>query len=232
MITPAIKLYQFPTSPFCEKVRRILNFKQLDFETFDVPRADVGKFTQVSPVGKFPAIDHNGQGVHDSTDIAYYLERTFPAPALMPANPRDAALAHVLEDWADESLYFYELVMRLGWEHNAAQAAAAFAPTMPGLSDGQVVERLVAGVGAITRPQGLGRKSHDEIVVDARRHMIALDYMLLEREWLVGAAISLADIAVVSQINALMGAIEFKAIVNKLPRIVAWNGRVTRLAPP
>lgn len=227
-----ITLYQFPTSPFCEKIRRALNFKRLGFSIVDVPRADVGRFSHVSPIGKFPAIDDDGTAVHDSSDILLYLERTTPHPPLFPTNPRDAALAHIVEDWADESLYFYELIMRLGWEHNAVRALPAFAATMPGLSNEDILARLAAGVDAITRPQGLGRKSRDEIVTDARRHMHALDAMLKDAEWLVGDALSIADIAVVSQLRALLGATEIVAIVDDLPRIRAWEERVDRIAPP
>lgn len=227
-----ITLYQFPTSPFCEKIRRVLNFKGLDFSIVDVPRAEVGRFAHASPIGKFPAIDHDGTTVHDSTEIALYLERIAPHPPLVPADARNAALAHVVEDWADESLYFYELIMRLGWEHNAVHAIPAFAVTMPGLSDEDILARLATGVEAMTRPQGLGRKSRDEIIADARRHMLALDAMLHNAEWLVGDAISIADIAVVSQLRALLGATEIVEIVNGLPRIGEWEARVSGIAPP
>ncbi|PKP98372.1 MAG: hypothetical protein CVT74_11215 [Alphaproteobacteria bacterium HGW-Alphaproteobacteria-13] len=226
-----ITLYQFPTSPFCEKIRRILHFKRIAFSIVDVPRVAVADYASVSPNGKFPAIDHDGQAVQDSTDIAHYIERHFPTPPLIPEDPREAALCHVIEDWADESLYFYELVMRLGWESNAVRSVPAFARTMPGLSDEEVLSRLLLGVRAITQPQGLGRKAEAEIVADVERHIAALNAMLEGRDWLAGSRISLADIAVTSQIQALRGAQEATAIIDSFPRIGKWEERVAGLAP-
>lgn len=227
-----IILYQFPTSPFAEKVRRILHFKGLAFDIVNVPRAEVQRFSHISASGKFPAIDHDGAAVQDSTAIAHHIEQHFPDPPLIPQGSRDAALAHVIEDWADESLYFYELVMRLGWRHNAVHAAPAFAATMPGLSNEEVLERLGQGVEAITRPQGLGRKTPEEIVADVHRHLLSLDAMLRGHEWLVGSALSLADIAVTSQLRALLGAEEVVRIAETLPAVTDWEERVSRLAPP
>lgn len=227
-----ITLYQFATSPFCEKIRRILHFKGLSYAIVDVPRSAVADHATVSPNGKFPAIDDGGHAVQDSTDIAHHLERRFPDPALIPADPREAALCHIIEDWADESLYFYELVMRLGWEGNAIRAVPAFAPTMPGLPDDEVLSRLLLGARAITGPQGLGRKTEMDIIADVGRHIAALDAMLVGRDWLAGSRISLADIAVASQLRALDGAREAAEIVDRFPVVRQWEERVARLAPP
>lgn len=99
-----ITLYQFSTSPFAEKVRRALNYKGLDFEIREVGRAKVaqGDYGHVSPTGKFPAIQDGDTAVWDSTDILYHLEAAHGGPSLIPAVARDAALAHAIEEWADE----------------------------------------------------------------------------------------------------------------------------------
>src|SRR5438067_3434843 len=130
-----ITLYQFATSPFSEKVRRALNYKQLGFEVHEVDRAAAaaGKYGHVSASGKFPALEHDGQAILDSTDILEHLDRAFPERPVLPADARDRALAHVIEDWADESLYFYEMTMRLAWPHNLDAALDEFAQGMPGI---------------------------------------------------------------------------------------------------
>ena len=72
-----ITLYQFATSPFTEKVRRALAYKQLPYTVHEVERAAVpaGKYAGISATGKFPAIDHDGTVVWDSTDILDYLDK-------------------------------------------------------------------------------------------------------------------------------------------------------------
>ena len=155
-----ITLYQFATSPFTEKVRRALAFKGLAYDIHEVDRAAVpaGQYVHISPTGKFPAIDHDGQGVWDSTDIVLHLDRAFPDPPLIPMISRDAALAHVLEDWADESLYFYEMTMRLAWAHNLDPSLDEFSAGMPGVPREHLKTAILEGVGALTKAQGLGRK--------------------------------------------------------------------------
>jgi len=227
-----LTLYQFPTSPFCEKVRRILNYKKIDFRTIDVPRREVARFSTISKTGKFPAIDLDGTTVFDSTDIAYFIEGRFPSPPLLSSKPHEAAMIHVLEDWADESLYFYELAVRLSWRHNFEKKAVfEFLPTMPWLDLKEAVETVPAMVHEAVTRQGLGRKPVEMIVQDVHRHFQSLDGFLSAGEWLGGAEFSLADIAVAVQVNAILYAGEAEALVVQFPRITDWLLRVDALAP-
>lgn len=226
-----ITLYQFPTSPFCEKVRRMLGFKHLAYEIVNVPRGGVQNYRDVSPIGKFPAITCNGRSVHDSTDIAEFLDEIAPTQRLIPVDPYSRALAHVIEDWADESLYFYEIEMRLAWRHNLPRAIPAFAATMPGLSETEVTERLAGAAKQFTTAQGLGRKSPADVIKDAQRHFAAIDGLLGNRDWLVGDMLSVADLAVACQVNALRYAEECEAMIGERPAVLAWLARVASTAP-
>jgi len=227
-----LTLYQFPTSPFCEKVRRILNYKRIEFKIIDVPRREIDKFKAISSTGKFPAIEYNGTTVFDSTDIAYFLERLVPLPPLIPTDPHQAAMVHVLEDWADESLYYYELAVRLSWRHNFEKKAIfEFLPTLPWLDFDEAARTIPAMVGEAVARQGLGRKPAEMIVNDVRRHFEALDGFLSAGEWLGAREFSLSDIAVAVQVRAILYAAEAEAIVAQFPRIAEWLSRVNSLAP-
>ena len=87
-----ITLYQFKTSPFTEKVRRAMNYKNIAFEVVEVERAKVGegKYADVSPTGKFPCIKDGDQAVWDSTDIILHIEK-MGDNQLVPSDPRAAA---------------------------------------------------------------------------------------------------------------------------------------------
>ena len=63
----------------------------------------------------------DGQTVPDSTDIISELERRFPEPSLEPVDPGARAAVKVLEDWADEVLYFYSVYLRWCNEENYAR---------------------------------------------------------------------------------------------------------------
>ncbi|MCY4025734.1 MAG: glutathione S-transferase family protein [Acidobacteria bacterium] len=228
-----ITLYQFSTSPFAEKVRRALNYKGLDFEIREVGRAKVaqGDYGHVSPTGKFPAIQDGDTAVWDSTDILYHLEAAHGGPSLIPAVARDAALAHAIEEWADESLYFYEMTMRLTWEHNLDAALDEFARTLPAVPKPQLKTLIVEATTQLTRAQGVGRKPRDQVVADVERHFDALDALLDGRSWLVGNALSIADLAVVAQVNALRYAEEAQAALARTNQVSGWIDRVDEAAP-
>lgn len=228
-----IVLYQFATSPFAEKVRRALDYKRIDYTIEDVVRRDVagGRYAAVSKTGKFPAIDHDGHAVWDSTDIIRHLDEAFPDRPLIPADPRDAAMAHVIEDWADESLYFYEMTMRLAWPHNLESGIDEFAKTLPAMPRDQIKKIIQDGVTALVRAQGVGRKPDNQVVADARRHFLALDALLEGKDWLAGPSLSIADIAVIAQVKALLYAAEARAILATTRSVKPWMDRVDHLAP-
>jgi glutathione S-transferase len=228
-----ITLYQLATSPFTEKVRRALAYKGLDYETHEVARSAVpeGRYARVSPTGKFPALDHDGQAVWDSTDIIRHLDVAFPDRPLIPADAEAAALAHVFEDWADESLYFYEITMRLAWAHNLEAALDEFALSMPGLPRDALKARILEAAGALTQAQGLGRKPREQVVADLHRHVAALDQLLTGKPWLVGGVVSVADLAVAAQVNALLYAEEARAALGSTDNIRRWLARLDEVAP-
>ena len=227
-----ITLYQFKTSPFTEKVRRALNYKSIAFDVVEVQRAAVpeGKYAYVSPTGKFPCIKDGDKAVWDSTDIIHHIE-AMGDNKLVPADARDAALAHAIEEWADESLYFYEMTMRLAWEHNLELALDEFAETLPAVPKEQIKELVMTGVGQLTQAQGVGRKPREQVVADCERHIAALEAMLEGRDWLIGDALSYADLAVIAQVNALLYAQEARAAVEKTKNIKPWMARIDAIAP-
>ena len=90
-------LHQYHMSPYNEKLQRMLNLKGVDYETRTWRIADRGKVLKINPIGKLPALEHDGKIVCDSTDAAHYIEATFPEPALIPAEPALRGRVHVLE---------------------------------------------------------------------------------------------------------------------------------------
>src|SRR4051812_31570057 len=114
-------LHQFAISPFCDKIRRVLHVKRVPYEVREVPLFDAitPRLRRVNPAGKVPCLQDGDRIVADSTDIAHYVEERWPDPPLVPRDPAARATCHVLEDWADESLYFYEVLLRFTRPDNA-----------------------------------------------------------------------------------------------------------------
>jgi len=222
-----ITLYQFEISPFCDKVRRILHWKKQPYVVREVPMKEA--FTaikKVNPIGKLPCLEHDGRFIADSTDIAYYLETQFPDPPLLPRDPKLRALCHIFEDWADESLYFYEMRLRFTVPHNARKhipLLTAHDPAWMKTAAKLVVPRMMRGILA---KQGLGRKPLEMVVRDLERHLDAVSGWLGSGEWLVGDALSLADLSVFAEFACIRDTEEGGRAFETRPSVAAWMARV------
>jgi glutathione S-transferase len=221
-------VHQYRISPFCDKIRRILHYKGVAYEVAEVPPSRTPWVRRKNPAGKLPFIEHDGKVVGDSTNIAHYLEEVFPEPPILPPGARQRALVHLFEDWADESLYFYEMRLRFTLPHNAErwlpelmwkESAAVRALTTP------LVPKLI---GRQLNSQGLGRKSLDTVLGDLDRHLDALAGWLDDAPWLVGDRLSLADIAVYSQLHCIDGTSEGSERIRARRPLATWMESVAR----
>ncbi len=228
-----IVLYQLEESPFCDKIRRALAWKRVPYAVREVPMLEaLTRLRRVNPIGKVPALEVDGRVVADSTDIAYYLEQRWPEPPLLPRDPTERALCHFLEDWADESLYWYELRLRFTFARNRARWTSAILA-----HDGALMRRagapvLARGIRRLCAAQGVGRKPEDMVLRDVDRHLDALVAWLAGKAWLVGSALSLADLAVFAQLRCIDGAEEGHARIAARPAVVEWMARVAAATSP
>ena len=218
-------LYQYWISPFCDKVRRAMKLKGMAWDIVEVPILPPGKYKHISPSGKFPAVDFGGTIIIDSTDIIRHLDEITPEPRLIPTDPLNRADALILEDWADESLYFFDLTMR-SWPQNAARFVDDLLHIETGLKK-SIMGRFIPGaLSKVAKTQGLGRKSMAQVTAELARHYDGIDAKLTGRDWLVGDSITIADIAVRAMVFVLDRTIEGKALHDARPAMAAWALRV------
>jgi glutathione S-transferase len=88
----------------CGKIRKVLAFKGLPYriEEYGGLRGILPR--RLSSAGKLPVLDYGDLRLSDSSAIARALDARHPSPPLVPSS-LDPHLVHLLEDWADESLY-------------------------------------------------------------------------------------------------------------------------------
>ncbi len=98
-------LYHFVACPYCEKTRRALRFKGLEWESHEVPPDDRTDVVTASEQEKVPVLVDDGAVIVDSTDIFSYLEDKYPEPPLYPGEARERALAEVMDEFADGPLH-------------------------------------------------------------------------------------------------------------------------------
>ena len=103
------KLYEHPFSPYVQKVKIALYEKNVAFEV-EVPDAFSGaptEYAKTNPRLEVPTLVDDGFAIFDSTIILDYIEEKWPAPALLPASPRERARVRMIEDICDT---YYEAI--------------------------------------------------------------------------------------------------------------------------
>jgi glutathione S-transferase len=95
-------LYDNAVSPFARKVRLVLDFKGVPYETVDgLVKANRDALAAVNGRVEVPALLHDGSAIVNSSDIVAYLERVFPERPVYPASPTAWARARAWERCAD-----------------------------------------------------------------------------------------------------------------------------------
>jgi glutathione S-transferase len=98
-----LKLYDFKSSPNCQRVKVVLEEKKLPYETVNIDlRAGAQKtpdYLKINPYGKVPALADGDTVLYESCIINEYLDEKYPTPRLMPADPAVRAKARILIDF-------------------------------------------------------------------------------------------------------------------------------------
>lgn len=95
-----LKLYGFPLSNYYNKVKLTLLEKGVPFEEVLVGFGTEGKAGK-SPLGKVPYIETEQGFLCESQAIVDYIEARWPTPALIPADPWQAAKVRELIAYCD-----------------------------------------------------------------------------------------------------------------------------------
>lgn len=104
-----MKIYGVPLSVHTRKVIVAARIKQIPYQVVPVvpvvPDNPPPNWRVISPTGLIPAIEHDGYVLPDSTAILLYLERISAEPALLPADVHDYGRALFLDAWAGGALF-------------------------------------------------------------------------------------------------------------------------------
>jgi glutathione S-transferase len=98
-----IKLYDFKSSPNCQRVKIVLAEKDLSYDIVPIDlRAQEQKtpdYLKLNPYGKVPVLTDDGTVLYESCIINEYLEEKYPKPPLLPQEPGKRAKARILIDY-------------------------------------------------------------------------------------------------------------------------------------
>lgn len=171
-----IRLYHFPLSPFCRKVRLTLAEKRLEVELVEERYWDPSPdFLRRNPAGKVPVLKVENRVLTESQAICEWLEESVPQPALMPRDPDGRHEVRRLCAWFDDKFH-NEVTSKLLYER---------------------VNKKVMGQGyPDSRNVKLG-------AVQIKAHLEYMNQILEQRRWLAGDQMSLADFTAAAHLSCL-----------------------------
>lgn len=162
-------------SPFVRKVRAFLAEKGQPYRHEPVnPFAPPEGWRETSPLGRIPVLRDGERVINDSSVICQYLERRFPRPALYPSDDYELARALWIEEYMDGGVV----------------------PATGGkLFRALVLDPLLTGKPPDEAAEAAARECWEQ---EAAPMLDYLEACLGDREWFVGASLSIADLAVAS----------------------------------
>jgi len=219
-------LHQWEVSPFCGKVRRMLDEKGIPYKRKNYNGALVPLAAKLSRVGKLPVLDINNERVIGSDKIAVYLDKEFPDTVqLIPRDPVLKAQMTIYQDWADASLYWYNFYFRLKYDDAWTKTAALFAEGRPTYE--KAIVKLVGRKQYMKQlnGQGLGRYPKPKVEADFINLMEQLSTTLATNKWLVGESKTIADIAVASHLHEIKRTSHMAKELTARPALNNWLDR-------
>ena len=223
---PKVVLHQWEMSPFCNKVRMCLRHKGLDYSVTNYNGLLATRASTLSKVGKLPVLEWDGERVQDSGRIAEFLDRKVAAKPLYPKQRRDLAEARYWEDWAGQSLYFYEIYFRMLDPVSLERGLDLVAEGRPGWERSVLKFVFKRRYPRKLKEQGLARMERAEVEKRFFTLLEDLDALLDGREYLVGGAASIADFSVAGQLDELLRTSDLAPRVLGYPRLKAWLARL------
>ncbi len=222
---PEVVLHQWEMSPFCNKVRRCLAHKGIEYQVIDYNGLEARKAASLSAVGQLPVLDYDGKRIQDSTRILEFLEEKHPSPPLYPTDPTLLARVRFWDDWAAQSLYFYEIYFRMLDPASMERALDLICSGRPRWE--RAVMKLVfhRRYPKKLAQQGLGRLPPDEVERKFFTLVDGLETLLAQSDWLVGDQRTMADLSVAAQLDELLRTSDLRARIRERKRLTEWIAR-------
>ena len=211
-----IVLHHYPLSPFAEKVRAVLGFKQLAWKSVTIP-AVMPKPDVVALTGgyrKTPILQIGRDVYCDTALICDVLEHLQPAPTLYPAQAK--GLARVLAQWADTTLFWSSMA----YNFQPKGAAAVFANAAPEAAQAFGADRAAMRGGA-------PRQNPGDAAAAYKSYLRRLADMLDAQDYLLGEAPCIADFAAYHPLWFTRTQVPVLAdILSSTPAVLAWMDRL------
>ncbi len=196
-----ITLYQFRHSAFCLKTRMALHAKKLQYRVEEVTPG-IGQFEifKISGQKQLPIIvDDNDQIVNDSSIICEYINKKNDHNPLYPEDPLLLAQCKLIENWADTTMATTckKALIKSAVENPQLRTALLpdeIPPSVRGIVDKLPFKNLTKISNIVLSPK-------DNL--ELQKILETLSKSLINKKYLIGDTLSVADIAIAAQLSLL-----------------------------
>ena len=212
-----IILHHYPTSPFSEKVRLVLGYKQLAWKSVIVPsimpKPDVQALT--GGYRKTPFLQIGSDVYCDSALMCDVLEHIQPTPTLYPDSHK--GLARVLAQWADTTLFWAAMA------YNLQPKGAMTMFTSP-----EMAKAFGADRGAMAA--GMNRLRPADATAAYKSYLRRISNMLDGQDFLMGNTPCVADFSTYHPLWFSRVRVSVMAdILDATPQVLQWMDRMAAL---
>jgi glutathione S-transferase len=229
-----VHILHFMGSSCSQKLRIFLNLKGIPWESHpvDLPGNENFRpwFLGINPRGLVPVLVHDGAVHIESNDIITYLEKTFPAPKLVPAGHEDevaALLKHEDDLHLDLRTLSFRFVFAPPGPPKPAEALKSYAANGSGTVQGTIDRDKQVQIEFWERAAKEGF-TDDRARVSAhkfRGEFDAMDKTLARQSYLTGDTLSVLDVAWLIYAHRLsLAGYPFERLH---PHIFAWKEKLS-----
>ena len=218
---PDLILHHYPSSPFSEKVRLVLAYKQLAWKSVIIPSILPKPDLQALTGGyrRAPVLQIGADMYCDSALICDVLEHLQPQPTLYPASHK--GLARVLAQWADSTLFWAAMAYNL----QPKGVAALFDGAAPEAAHAFIADRA-AMRGGMTRLRAV------DATAAYKSYLRRLANGLEGQDYLMGDAPCVADFSAYHPLWFTRHRVAVLAdILDATPAVLAWMDRMAAMGP-
>ncbi len=212
-------LHHYPQSPFSEKIRLVLGYKGLAWQSVVTPSIMPKPDLQALTGGyrRAPVLQVGADIYCDTALICDVLEHAQAEPTLYP--PQAKGIARILAQWADTTLFW----TAMAYNTQPRGLADLFAKAPPGAAQafGQDRGAMSAGMTRL-RPADAAAAYHS--------YLRRLANMLEVQPFLLGQAPCIADFAAFHPLwFTRVGTPALAAVFEATPAVIEWMDRMTAL---
>nr|WP_298925441.1 glutathione S-transferase [uncultured Erythrobacter sp.] len=194
-------------SPYSLKMRALMRYRRITHiwshgSQMQQLAAEKG-LPPVIPVIEYP----DGSFRNDSTPVLYDLEQRHSKRTVLPQDPAQAFIAHLLEDFADE--WLTKAMFGYRWLEEVDQVQMSRWLSFDALKGGGLENSQ--GMAEVFRDRQVGRmaivgctRANFPLIEDSTRRVLqALEEHVVNEHWLFGSRPSLAELGIYGQLSQL-----------------------------